>query len=138
MTERTLISGGTRTEEVFGYSRAVRVGSFISVSGTTAMAPEGPIGGSDVAEQTRECLRRIESALQEAGAGLADIVRTRVFVTDINAWQEVGRVHRELLGDVRPASTIVEVSRLFDPRVKVEIEADAIPSRGRALSSQRR
>jgi enamine deaminase RidA (YjgF/YER057c/UK114 family) len=123
---RTVISSGTPTEKFFGYSRAVRVGNFISVSGTTAMAQHGPVGGSDMAGQTRECLRRIEVALGQAGAGLADVVRTRIFVTDIDAWQEVGRVHRELFSDVLPASTIVEVSRLFDPRLLVEIEVDAV------------
>jgi enamine deaminase RidA (YjgF/YER057c/UK114 family) len=126
MSRRTLISSGTPTEKAFGYSRAVRVGNFISVAGTTAMTPEGPVGGPDLAEQTRECLRRIEAALVQAGAGLADVIRTRVFVTDIDAWQEVGRVHSELFSDVLPASTIVEVSRLFDPRLQVEIEADAL------------
>jgi enamine deaminase RidA (YjgF/YER057c/UK114 family) len=126
MGGRTLVSSGTPTEEFFGYSRAVRVGSFISVAGTTAMAPDGPVGGSDMAEQTRECLRRIETALREAGASLDHVIRTRIFVTDINMWREVGRVHKELFSEALPASTIVEVSRLFDPRLKVEIEADAI------------
>lgn len=129
--ERRRISSGTHTEEVFGYSRAVRVGDAIYVSGTTAMAADGPIGGADVAEQTRECLRRIESALEHAGAGLADVVRTRIFVTDINTWRDVGRVHRALFGGAPPASTIVEVARLFDPRLLVEIEVDAISSRRR-------
>jgi enamine deaminase RidA (YjgF/YER057c/UK114 family) len=128
MSERTLVSSDAPTEKSFGYSRAVRVGNFISVAGTTAMTPAGAVGGSDTAEQTRECLRRIEAALVEAGAGLRDVIRTRVFVTDIGAWQEVGRVHRELFSDILPASTIVEVSRLFDPRLQVEIEADAIAS----------
>jgi enamine deaminase RidA (YjgF/YER057c/UK114 family) len=126
MSERASITDGTATERIFGYSRAVRVGAHISVAGTTAMAADGPVGGSDVAEQSRECLRRIESALQRAGASLTDVVRTRVFVTDIDEWREVGRVHSELFAESPPASTIVEVARLFDPRLKVEIEVDAI------------
>jgi enamine deaminase RidA (YjgF/YER057c/UK114 family) len=126
MAERTLVSNGSQTERLFGYSRAVRVGNFVSVAGTTAMSPDGPVGGLDVAEQTRESLRRIRAALEEAGAGINDVVRTRIFVTDITTWQEVGRVHRELFAEALPASSIVEVSRLFDPRILVEIEVDAI------------
>jgi enamine deaminase RidA (YjgF/YER057c/UK114 family) len=122
--ERKLVSSGSRPEQLFGFSRAVRVGDFVSVAGTTAMTPDGPVGGADIAEQTRECVRRIAEALSSAGAGLHDVVRTRVFVTDISAWPEVGRVHREAFA--MPASTIVEVSRLFDPRLLVEVEADAI------------
>jgi enamine deaminase RidA (YjgF/YER057c/UK114 family) len=128
MSERILVSTRTHTEEVFGYSRAVRVGNVVTVAGTTAMAADGPVGGSDVAEQTRECLRRIEAALHQTHASLADVVRTRIFVTDIDAWEEVGRVHRELFSEALPASTIVEVARLFDPRLLVEIEVDAIVS----------
>src|SRR5580658_9561764 len=114
-----LICDGSRTEQLFGYSRAVRVNGLISVAGTTAMAPDGPVGGSDIGAQTSEVLRRIESALDRAGAGRRDVVRTRVFVTDIDAWQQVGQVHREFFGDVLPATTIVEVVRLFDPRLLV-------------------
>ena len=132
MSERTLVSGGTSTEKIFGYSRAVRVGDVVSVAGTTAMAPDGPVGGSDMAEQTRECMRRIEAALAQAGAALTDVTRTRIFVTDISAWREVGRVHSELFRETLPASTIVEVSRLFDPRLLVEIEVDAIVSSPRS------
>jgi len=126
MTERTLISSGTATEREFGYSRAVRAGGFVSVAGTTAMTADGPVGGTDVAEQTRECLRRIQAALEQAGAGLPDVVRTRIFVVDIDTWREVGRVHREVFAETLPATSIVEVARLFDPRLLVEIEADAI------------
>ena len=126
VAERRFVSSGTRAEAVFGYSRAVRVGNFVSVAGTTAMTPDGPIGGSDMAEQTRECLRRIATALEQAGASPSDVVRTRVFVTAIDAWEEVGRVHREVFSQDPPVSTIVEVSRLFDPRALIEIEADAI------------
>lgn len=128
MTERTLISSGSRTERVFGYSRAVRVGDHICVSGTTAMGPDGPVGGDDMAEQTGECLRRVELALEQAGAGLDDVVRTRVFVTDIGRWEEVGRVHSERFANALPASTIVEVAKLFAPGLLIEIEVDAIVS----------
>lgn len=126
MSVRTLISSGSETERTFGYSRAVRAGAFVSVAGTTAMGPTGPIGGPDVAGQTREILRRIQGALEQAGSDLTDVVRTRVFVTDISTWPGVGDVHREFFADILPASTIVEVSQLFDPRLLVEIEVDAV------------
>ncbi len=112
-----------------GYSRAVRVGDHVSVAGTTAAGPDGPVGGDDVAEQTRACLVRIRAALLEAGATLEDVVRTRMFVTDISRWEEVGRVHGEFFGHVRPAATMVEVSRLIEPGLLVEIEADAVVAR---------
>lgn len=124
--ERQLVSGGSRFEAVFGYSRAVRAGSWIAVAGCTAASPDGPVGGSDIAEQTRECLRRIEGALHEVGASLADVVRTRVFATDIATWERIGAVHNEYFGAIRPASTIVEVSGLARPDLLVEIEADAV------------
>lgn len=110
-----------------GYSRAVRVGSWVAVSGTTAAAPGGgAVGGDDVGEQTREALRRVAAALAEVGAGLEHVVRTRMFVTDIARWEEVGRAHGEVFGAVRPASTMVEVSALIDPALLVEVEADAV------------
>ena len=110
-----------------GYSRAVRVGPWISVAGTTATAAEGgAVGGDDIAAQTREALRRIALALEEAGAGLQDVVRTRLFVTDISRWEDVGRVHGEIFADIRPATSMVEVSKLIDPALLVEIEADAV------------
>jgi enamine deaminase RidA (YjgF/YER057c/UK114 family) len=124
--DRTRISDQSSAELIFGFSRAVRVGNLISVAGTTAMTPDGPVGGADVAAQAREALRRIGAALDRVGAGLADVVRTRVFVTDISLWQQVGEAHSEVFEGIRPASTIVEVTRLFDPRLLVEIEADAI------------
>ena len=136
--DRVVVSDGSYTESVFGYSRAVRVGDFISVAGTTAMAPDGPIGGAEIGEQTRECLRRIEGALERAGARLTDVVRTRVFVTEIASWRDVGRVHREVFAAALPATTIVEIARLFDPRLLVEIEADAIAPVERAGSSLER
>ena len=129
MSTRQSISGGSPWEPVVGYSRAVRVGDHVSVAGTTAASLDGPVGGDDVAEQTRACLTRIRAALVEAGATLEDVVRTRMFVTDISRWEEVGRVHGEFLGHVRPASTMVEVSALIEPGLLVEIEADAIIQR---------
>ncbi|WP_432510605.1 RidA family protein [Kineococcus sp. SYSU DK001] len=129
MSTRHQISSGAAWEDVVGYSRAVRVGDHVSVAGTTAAGPDGPVGGDDVAEQTRACLVRIRAALLEAGATLEDVVRTRMFVTDISRWEEVGRVHGEFFGHVRPAATMVEVSRLIEPGLLVEIEADAVVAR---------
>lgn len=126
MTERILVSTGSRTEELCGYSRAVRVGNFVCVAGTTAMGPEGPVGGSDIAAQTREVLNRIGQALAKAGATPDHVVRTRLFVTDISAWEEIGSVHKEYFAKALPASAIYEVTRLVDPRALIEIEADAI------------
>lgn len=125
--ERVNISSGGEWEAAVGYSRAVRVGSHVAVAGTTA-AREGqaPVGDHDIAEQTREALRRIESALSQAGATPGDVIRTRIFVTDIGRWREVGLAHGEFFGDIRPAATMVEVSTLIDPALLVEIEADAI------------
>ena len=127
MTRRQLVSSGAIWESVVGYSRAVRVGSWVSVAGTTAAAEGGgAIGGADVGAQAREALSRIAAALEQAGAGLQDVVRTRIFVTDISSWQEVGRAHGEFFGSIRPATSMVEVSRLIDPALLVEIEADAV------------
>jgi reactive intermediate/imine deaminase len=121
------LGSGAPWEPVVGYSRAVRAGQLVYVSGTTAALPDGGVvGGDDVAEQARECLRRIEAVLTRAGARLTDVVRTRMYVTDIDRWESVGRVHGEFFGDVRPASTMVEVSRLIAPDLLVEIEADAV------------
>ena len=126
MAERRLITSGSRFELLCGYSRAVRVGPWIAVAGCSAAAADGPVGGPDIGAQTRECLRRVENALTEAGASLADVIRTRVFVTDMSAWQEIGRIHAEVFDGVLPASTIVEVSALVLPDLLVEVEADAI------------
>jgi len=115
---RLNVSSESSYEEAVGYSRAVRVGNYIAVAGTTG-------SGDDVATQARDALRRIDSALREVGASLSDVVRTRIFVTDIGYWREVGAVHAEVFGDVRPAATMVEVSALIDPALRVEIEADA-------------
>ena len=127
MTSRQLVSSGAVWEPLVGYSRAVRVGPWVSVAGTTAAAEGGgAVGGDDPAAQTREALRRIVAALTQVGAGIEHVVRTRMYVTDIRRWEEVGRAHGEVFGLVRPASTMVEVSRLIDPALLVEVEADAV------------
>lgn len=124
---RVQISSGSDWEEVVGYSRAVRVGQFVFVSGTTAVDDDGvPLGVGDPAAQTRAALARIAAALERAGASLADVVQTRMFVTDISNWEEIGRVHGEIFGEVRPTTTMVEVARLIDPDLLVEVEAVAL------------
>ncbi len=127
MAKRQRISPGARWESLVGYSRAVRVGQWVAVAGTTAAAEGGgAVGGDDIGEQAREALRRIQLALEQVGARLEDVVRTRMFVTDLGRWQEVGRAHGEVFADIRPATSMVEVSKLIDPALLVEIEADAV------------
>ena len=115
---RKLVSSGSGFESAVGYSRAVRIGPHVAVAGTTG-------GGDGLVAQTRDALHRIEIALGQAGATLADVVRTRIYVTDISRWREVGDVHARVFGDIRPAATMVEVSALIAPDLLVEIEADA-------------
>jgi enamine deaminase RidA (YjgF/YER057c/UK114 family) len=118
MLERVNVSSESAYEAAVGYSRAVRVGPHIAVAGTTG-------DGDDIASQTRDALGRIEAALRELGATLRDVIRPRVFVTDITQWREVSAVHADVFGDIKPAATMVEVSALIDPALLVEVEADA-------------
>jgi enamine deaminase RidA (YjgF/YER057c/UK114 family) len=125
---RQNISTGGPWEGKIGYSRAVRVGSSVQVSGSTAMTPSGLVGKDDPYAQTIQTFKTIEAALKQAGASLTDVVRTRIFMANIDQWQEVGRAHGEIFANIRPATTMVEVKRLIDPDMLVEIEADAITS----------
>ena len=126
-THRRNISTGSPYEPIIGFSRAVRIGNIIAVGGTAPIGPDGKTAGTgDAAAQTRRCLEIIEHALQQAGANLGDVIRTRTFLTRIEDWEAVGRVHGEIFGDIRPASTMIQASRFIDPEWLVEIEADAV------------
>lgn len=127
MPRRQTVTSGTPWEPVVGYARAVRLGNVIYVSGTTATDDSGAVvGRGDPYAQTRQALRNIERALAVAGATMADVVRTRVFVVNIDQWKEIGRAHGEVFAGIRPATTMVEIRRLIDPEMLVEIEAEAV------------
>ena len=127
MSQRVTISSGAQWEEIVGYSRAVRIGNVVEVAGTTAVDEEGAVVGvNDPGAQTRFILQKIEKALSQAGATLQDVIRTRIFVTDISRWEEVGRAHGDFFRTIKPVATMVEVKALISPELLVEIEVSAV------------
>jgi enamine deaminase RidA (YjgF/YER057c/UK114 family) len=126
MSKRINIPAGTIWEDVVGYSRAVKIGNVIEVSGTAAVNVGEIVGKGNAYEQTKFIIQKIEKALKEAGAGLKDVIRTRIYVTDISKWEEIGRAHGEFFKDIKPATSMVEVKALIDPDMLVEVEASAV------------
>jgi len=124
--KKKLISSGAKWEDIVGYSRAVKIGNQIEVAGTTAIENDEIVGPGDAYLQTKFIIQKIEKALTEAGAGLKDVIRTRIYVTDISQWEEIGKAHGEFFRNIKPASTMVEVKGLVSPDMLVEIEATAI------------
>jgi enamine deaminase RidA (YjgF/YER057c/UK114 family) len=123
--ERINISSGAKWENIVGYSRAVRIGNLIEVSGTTSFQDGQVVGKNDLYAQTKKCLQIIEAALIQAGSGMKDVIRTRIFVTDITQWEEAGKAHGEFFGEIKPATSMVQVAALIDPELLVEVEATA-------------
>jgi enamine deaminase RidA (YjgF/YER057c/UK114 family) len=131
MADRLNIASGAKWEDIVGYSRAVRVGNLVFVTGTVATDEQGQlVGPGDLYAQTAQALRKIGAALEQAGASFADVVRTRLFVTDISRWEEVTRAHREVFGAIKPATSMIEIKALIGPEYLIEIEADAVVGSG--------
>jgi enamine deaminase RidA (YjgF/YER057c/UK114 family) len=126
--KRINISSGAKWEDIVGYSRAVRIGNLVEVSGTASVEGDKVIGIGDAYAQTKFCLQKIEKALIEAGSSMKDVIRTRMFVTDISLWEEYGKAHGEFFKDIKPATSMIEVKSLIDPQMLIEIEATAIVS----------
>ncbi len=134
MSKRVNFSSGTKWEPIVGYSRAVRVGNVVYVSGTTATGSDGDlVGVGDAKAQTEQTLRNIQRALESLGAKLEDVVKTRIYVTDIKKWQEIGTAHGQVFKNVRPVTTLIEVKRLINPEMLVEIEAEAVLNESKLL-----